>query len=142
MAKDDIVNLNAALKFVEFILGVIDKDDGTKTVEQIRHEFRNNFKHDLQPMLNQNWGIIRLIPLMLMAQDQFLKDTEDGQKIRAIRNAFAHNDFSCDENGYTFDRNRPNGMTVKISYEDFVPFLWRIENEFYKSRDEDLRIDA
>lgn len=134
MALEDTLSLNAALKFIEFVIGAIDKADDTKTVGQLRREFEEKFKHDLPLLLSQHFGIIRLIPLVHMVQDRFLEDTEDGRKIRAIRNAFAHNTFSCDEKGYSFLPNRPYGETVRISYEEFVPFVWRIENEFYKGR--------
>lgn len=134
MALEDTLNLNAALKFIEFVIGTVDNAEDTKTVGQLRCEFKENFKHDLPTLINQHFGIIRLIPLMHMAQDLFLENTEDGRKLRAIRNAFAHNTFSCDEKGYTFLPNRPNGEIVRISYEEFVPFVWRIENEFYKGR--------
>jgi hypothetical protein len=69
-----------------------------------------------------------------MVEHNFLASSEDSRKLRAIRNAFAHNTFSFDENGYTFLPNRLGGDVVEISYEEFVPFLWRIENEFYKDR--------
>lgn len=132
MAQEDILSLNAALKFIEFVIGAVDKAGDTKTVGQIRREFKDTFGHELLPLVNQHFGIVRLIPLMHMVQDHFLEGTEDGVKLKAIRNAFAHNTFSYDENGYTFRPNRPNGGIVTISYEEFVPFLWRIENEFYK----------
>jgi hypothetical protein len=134
VALEDTLGLNAALKFIEFVIGAVDKADDTKTVGQIRREFREKFDHDLQPLINQHFGIIRLIPLMHIVQDHFLENTVDGARLKAIRNAFAHNTFSCDQSGYTFSPNRPNGAIVRISYEDFVPFVWRIENEFYKSR--------
>jgi hypothetical protein len=134
VALEDILSLNAALKFIEFVIGSVDKADDTKTVGQLRREFREKFNHDLHPLINQHFGIIRLIPLMHMVQDRFLENTVDGARIKAIRNAFAHNTFSCDESGYTFFPNRPNGATVRISYEEFTPFVWRIENEFYKGR--------
>jgi hypothetical protein len=134
VALKDILSLNATLKFIEFVIGAVDKADDTKTVGQIRCEFKEKFEHDLQPLINQNFGIIRLIPLMHMVQDRFLVNTEDGIKIKAIRNSVAHNTFSCDKTGYTFLPNRQNGEIVRISYEEFVPFLWRIENEFYKDR--------
>jgi len=126
--------VNAHLKFMEFILGTIDNADNTKTVGQIRSEFKAKFQHELQRMLTPNFGVIRLIPLMLMVEDKVAEDSEDGKKIKAIRNAFAHNTFSYDENGYTFRPNRLNGDIVTISYEEFIPFLWRIENEYYKKR--------
>ncbi|MFY9642752.1 MAG: hypothetical protein WAK07_17910 [Rhodomicrobium sp.] len=133
MAQKDILRMNAALKYIEFVIGIIDKADDTKTVGQLRGAFKEEFKQDLPPLIDQHFGIIRLIPLMHMVEDGYLENTEDGKTIRAIRNAFAHDTFSCDEDGYTFLPNRPNGKLVKISYEDFVLFLWRIENEFYKN---------
>lgn len=134
MALEDTLALNAALKHIEFVIGAIDRAADMMTVGQIRREFREIFSHDLQPLINQHFGIIRLIPLMHMVQDRFLENTVDGARLKAIRNAFAHNTFSCDESGYTFFPNRQDGAIVRISYEDFVPFVWRIENEFYKSR--------
>lgn len=134
MALEDTLALNAALKHIEFVIGAIDRAADMMTVGQIRREFREIFSHDLQPLINQDFGIIRLIPLMHMVQDRFLENTVDGARLKAIRNAFAHNTFSCDESRYTFFPNRQDGAIVRISYEDFVPFVWRIENEFYKSR--------
>lgn len=133
MAQKDILGMNAALKYIESVLGTIDKADDSTTVEHIRSAFKEQFKCELPILLSQHFGIVRLIPLMYMVQERFLEDTEDGKTIKAIRNAFAHNSFSFDEDGYNFLPNRPNGKIVKISYEAFVSFLWRIESEFYKN---------
>jgi hypothetical protein len=127
----NILRLNAALKFIEFVIGFVDRADDAKTVGQLRREFNEKFETELPTLLNQHFGIIRLIPLMHMVEHHFLESSEDGKRLRAIRNAFAHNTFSYDETGYTFLPNRPSGEVVKISYEEFVPFLWRIENEFH-----------
>lgn len=133
MAITETLNLNAYLKMVEFVLHSIDESNDEKNIGEIRREFHAKFDVDMDVMLNQNFGLLRLVPLMHMAEKNFLEGTEDGRAIKAIRNAFAHNTFSCDQNGYTFNANRDDGLSVTITYAEFVPFIYRVENAFYAS---------
>lgn len=52
----EILNINAHLKYVEFILYVFDQGKDDLTLGEIREQFLNKFgiNHDL---LNQNFGI-------------------------------------------------------------------------------------
>ncbi len=127
-SRKNVLALNAELKFIEFILAFIDKAHDLKTIGNLRSEFKRQFGIDLGPLLNQHFGIVRLIPLMYVVQDRFFDGTEDGKLMRAIRNAFAHNDFSWDENGYTF--NKAGAHDIRFNYAEFMEFLHRIENEY------------
>ncbi|WP_126399308.1 hypothetical protein [Blastochloris tepida] len=134
MTSKTLLHLNATLKFIEFIIKNFDEADDTKPIGQIRQEFKEKLGANAPKLINQHFGIIRLIPLMHIAQEKFLDNTEDGKILRIIRNSFAHNDFQCNENVYKFFNNRPNEKDVDMEYEEFVNFIWRIENAFFKER--------
>ena len=57
--------------------------------------------------------------------------SRDVAKIRIIRDAIAHGNFSFDENGFSFQNNKE---TATFSYPEFSNFLYKIENEFYNQR--------
>jgi hypothetical protein len=77
VAREDTLALNATLEFIEFVIGTVDEADDTMTVGQLRREFKEKFKHDLQPLINRHFGIIRLIPLMHMVEDRLAKAARD-----------------------------------------------------------------
>ena len=134
--EKDILQINADLKYIEFLLHCFDHWNENKTLKEIKDEFEKKFKHRLI-LLNQYFGIIRLMPLIFIREEY--KKTEsklnlgDIKKIGIIRNAVAHNDFSIDENGYRFKNKDDEGNDVNMTYEEFQIFLHKIENEFYKS---------
>lgn len=131
MKYQNILGLNAYLKFVEFVLGSFDQASDDKTVGEIRTEFQQKFLHSPLPFMSQQFGLIRLVPLMYMAEEKFLAGSPDGDIIRAMRNAFAHNNVEYDENGYTFKPNRAGAQPVNLSYSEIVSFIHRVENAFY-----------
>jgi hypothetical protein len=54
----------------------------------------------------------------------------DIEKIKIIRDAVAHGKFSITEQGYSFINNKGE---VKLTYEEFIEFIHRIENQFYNT---------
>ena len=125
-----ILNINAYLKFVEYILHAFDNYDDQTTLGDVRKEFKSKFETGTI-LLNQYFGIVRLIPLILIKEvykneKKELKD--DIEKIKIIRDSIAHNSFFIDERGYIFKNNKKE---LKFSYEEFQKFLHRIENNFY-----------
>ncbi|MDE1352074.1 hypothetical protein L9W80_18205 [Vibrio aestuarianus] len=126
----DILSVNAHLKFVEFLLYSFDNSSDSMTLGELRSEFKEKFDV-LQPLLNQNFGIYRLLPLILMKQEyKNSNEILEGniKSIKIIRDSIAHNQFVMDETGYTF---RNDKETLYFSYDEFNDFLHRVENEFY-----------
>ncbi|CAK8711836.1 hypothetical protein KKHLCK_00845 [Candidatus Electrothrix laxa] len=58
-----LLNLNAHIKFIEFVLHDFDNAPSDKTIGELREEFEKKFK-TIHPLLNQFFGIYRLIPLI------------------------------------------------------------------------------
>jgi hypothetical protein len=128
--KNRILSINADLKYIEFILYIFDRGEDKLTLKEIRKEFKTKFKEN-RIMLNQNFGIIRLLPLIFIKETYKLRKKEltgDIKKIKIIRDAIAYNSFGYDENGYLFNNDKEE---VSMSYEEFQKFLHKIENEFY-----------
>jgi len=126
----DILAINSHLKYVEYLLYLFDNESDEITLREIKNKFQDKFKtnHDL---LNQNFGVYRLLPLILMKEEyknQRQALSGDIKKIKIIRDAIVHHDFSIDENGYEFKDDKD---TVSFSYKEFTNFLHKIENEFY-----------
>lgn len=128
-----ILGVNAELKWIEHLMGVFDTGEDSLTLKEIRDEFLRKFSIPKRfPLLNNDFGIIRLLPLILIKEIYKRKGkiySEDIKKIEIIRHAIAHYNFDYDENGYSFNANQ--GST-KMSYNEFVGFLHRIENEFHE----------
>ena len=115
---------------MEFILHTFDHGSDDLTLGQIKSQFKDKFK-TLHPLLNQNFGIYRLLPLILIKEEYKEQRKElsgDMQKIKIIRDAVAHSNFTIDKNGYLFENDKGK---VALSYEGFNEFLHKIENEFY-----------
>ena len=79
-------------------------------------------------MLNQYFGIIRLLPLLLMRERLKEEGKEYDPRISIVRHALAHDKFTIDEAGYEFKSNKGN---CKMTRSELVDFIWLIENEFY-----------
>jgi hypothetical protein len=112
------------------LLHIFDAGADGLTLRDIRSQFSNKFK-TFQPLLNQNFGIYRLLPLILIKEEyknQGKSLSGDVATIKVIRDAIAHGHFAIDENGYTFENKKDK---IVLSYNDFPEFLHRIENEFY-----------
>lgn len=127
---NEILNINAHLKYVEFLLYLFDNGNDDLTLGKIREQFLKKFgtKHIL---LNQNFGIYRLLPLILMKEEyknQKIELKGDVEKIKIIRDAIAHHQFTINEQGYKFTNN--SGV-VSLSYDEFQKFVHKIENDFY-----------
>ncbi|MBU0633285.1 hypothetical protein KKA17_11670 [bacterium] len=127
---NEILNINAHLKYVEFLLYIFDYEKDDLTLGEIRKQFFEKFgtNHDL---LNQNFGIYRLLSLILIKEEyKNQKVTLEGdiQKIKIIRDAIAHHKFTINEQGYTFTSN---SGTVSLNYDEFQKFIHKIENDFY-----------
>ncbi len=128
-----ILSINAHLKYVEYLLHVFDTyPDGT-TLKTIREEFEKLFSTQ-HILLNQSFGIYRLLPLILI-KEEYKKDRKDMagviEQIKVIRDSIAHNSFSIDENGYHF---RNDKRDVSLTYDEFVQFVHKVENEFYEEK--------
>ena len=125
--NSDILGINANLKHLEYLLYVFDNEDEKLTLKEIRKSFTEKFKTN-HSLLNQYFGIQRLLPLILMKQvnkENKIKLSGDALTMKKIRDCICHNDFTCTDEGYHFDNNI-------LSYTDFNDLLYRIENDFYK----------
>jgi hypothetical protein len=134
----DLSNINRHLKQVDFLLGTFDNASDDLTIGELKSELKSNFPskfNTLEPLLNNYFGIYRLLPLILMKE--IMKETYknpnaelsgDIEKIKVIRNAVVHNDFSMDEQGYTF---KDNNGDVSLKYSEYPEFIHRVENQFY-----------
>lgn len=128
-----ILAINAHLKYVEYLLHVFDTYSDETTLKTIREDFKKRFSTQ-HALLNQNFGIYRLLPIILM-KEEFKKDKKDlagvVMQVKVIRDSIAHNSFSIDENGYSF-KNDKNSFSM--TYDEFTQFLHKIENEFYAEK--------
>lgn len=125
------LQINADLKYIEFLLHSIYNSDDSKTIEDVKAEFKDKFKTALPNLLNQNFGIIRLIPLLLIREDLKNSGRKYDKNITIIRHALAHNNFSMTEKGYEFFSDRGN---YSLNYSDFTDFIHKIENAFYNNK--------
>ena len=127
-----IMQINANLKYVEFLLHVFDSYPEQKTLKEIRQEFKDIFKvKTIFPLLNQDFGVYRLVPLMFIKKHNKIQGklmNETNNKIKTMRDAIAHYNFSIDENGYTFKNDK---AVIKMTYDEFVKFIHEVENSFY-----------
>ncbi len=125
--------INAHLKYVEFLLSEFDNAPNERTIGEIRDEFKTKFS-TLHPLLNQHFGIYRLLPLILIKEDYIKANKElegDIETIKIIRDAIAHNNFEINSEGYSFKSDK-NEKT--LSYDEFVEFVHKIENDFYNDK--------
>ena len=122
------LSINADLKYIEFLLHAINTADDSKTVGEIKKDFTSKFKTNIPHMLNQNFGIIRLVPLLLMREELKNEGKKYDRRISIVRHALSHNNFTINETGYEFHSNIGD---CKMTYSEFVDFIWLIENEFY-----------
>jgi hypothetical protein len=128
-----ILAINAHLKYVEYLLHVFDTYPDATTLKTIREEFEKQFstRHIL---LNQNFGIYRLLPLILI-KEEHKKDRKDLvgviEQIKCIRDSIAHNSFSIDENGYHFSSGK---KSLTLTFDDFAKLLHKVENDFYEEK--------
>lgn len=126
---NSILPINAHIKYVEFILHAFDNYPDTTTLGDLRNEFNEKFS-TLHTLLNQNFGLYRLLPLILI-REEYKNDSkiseEIGQKVRQIRNSIAHNDFSMNEEGYQFNNGK---NSLSFTYSEFIDFIHKIENDF------------
>lgn len=128
--KEKILSINAYLKYIEFILKIFDDGNDELTLGEIRKKFETNFK-TIHPLLNQNFGIIRLIPLLMIKESykqQKKELSENVAKIKIIRDSLAHANFMYEEKGYLFKNDK---CEIFMTYEEFQKFLHEIENKFY-----------
>lgn len=128
-----ILAINAHLKYVEYLLHVFDTYSEATTLKAIRDEFENRFS-TRHALLNQNFGIYRLLPLMLI-KEEYKKDRKDLagviEQIKVIRDSIAHNNFSIDEKGYHFNNDK---QSISFTYDKFVEFVHKVENDFYEEK--------
>jgi len=133
---ETILAINAHLKYVEYLLHVFDTYPDATTLKTIREEFEKRFS-TRHALLNQYFGIYRLLPLILI-KEKHKNDKKDLagviEQIKVIRDSIAHNNFSIDEKGYHF-RNDKNSLS--LTYDEFVKFVHKVENEFYEEKIQD-----
>lgn len=131
--------INADLKYIEFILHTIDQADEELPILEIKRMFKERFKTDMPVLLNQNFGILRLVPLLLMRESlkiQRIKtNIEYDKRIDIIRHALAHNNFTSNELGYKFESDKGN---CEMSYDEFVKFVSKMEKNFYENLNEQV----
>jgi hypothetical protein len=125
--------INAHLKYVEFLLHVFDTYPGETTLRTIRKDFEEKFSTQ-HILLNQNFGIYRLLPLILI-KEEYKRDRKDLvgviEQIKVIRDSIAHNSFLIDEHGFHFKNDK---KSISLTYDEFTQFLHKLENEFYKEK--------
>lgn len=129
---NDILSINAHIKYVEYLLYQFDNESGQTTLEEIRNKFHEKFKHK-DILLNQFFGIYRLLPLILIKENYKNQKKElfgNIKKIKIIRDSISHNSFQMNENGYIFKNDKEE---LAFTYDAFQVFLHEIENEFYSS---------
>lgn len=104
----DILNVNAHLKYVEFLLSAFDRRSDYMTLGELRLEFKSRFQ-TLQPLLNKSFGIYRLLQLILMKgeyKNLGIKLEGGINKIKIILDSIDHNKFLIDEMSYTLFKKR------------------------------------
>jgi len=130
---NNILRINAHLKYVEYLLHVFDNYSDEATMKQIREEFAAKF-HINSPLLNQHFGIYRLLPLLFI-KEEYKKDKKELsgliEKVKIIRDSVCHNNFSIDEKGYHFQNDKGN---FDLSIEEYQKFIYEIENTFYDEK--------
>jgi len=126
-----ILNINAHLKYVEYLLHVFDNGEDSMTLKEIRNDFKNKFL-TIHPLHNQYFAIYRLITLILIREKQkgSGKKSKDEEDIMIIRHSIAHNNFEITPTNFIFNCNK--GI-LKLTYEELVQFIYRIENKFYNT---------
>ncbi|MBN1255282.1 MAG: hypothetical protein JXA50_08420 [Deltaproteobacteria bacterium] len=133
------LTINADLKYIEFILHTIEKSDDGLTIFEMKRMFKERFKTDMPILLNQNFGILRLVPLLLMREslknEKLKSNTKYDKRIDIVRHALAHDNFLCSEDGYEFKSDKGD---CKMSYDEFVKFVWQVENIFYENKSEQI----
>ena len=125
-----ILRLNAHVKYIEFLLHSFDEENEEVTIGEIRIKFKESFNYK-DKLLNQYFGIYRLIPLLLIKEEyKKIKSPLEGdvKTIKIIRDALSHGKFTFDENGYYFSDGKEE---LTLSYEEYNSFLYRIENDYY-----------
>jgi hypothetical protein len=130
MEKQTILNLNANLKYIEYLLYMFDNESDKTSLGEMKKNFENHFKTKTI-LLNQYFGIIRLIPLLLIKEVYKNEGKElsgDVEKVKIIRDSLAHNNFKINKEGYVFSNDK---NSLVMSYNDFQRFLHKIENDFY-----------
>ena len=135
---NQILLINAHIKYVEYLLHVFDTYPKETTLKTIRENFEKKFstRHFL---LNQHFGIYRLIPLILMKEEykKYKKELVGvTEQIKVIRDSIVHNTFSMNEDGYHFKNDKKSFF---MTFDEFSQFLHIVENEFYK---ENLQVES
>jgi hypothetical protein len=133
MKYKDTLSINAHLKYVEFLLKNFDDAPNEMTLGELRNKFKERYS-TLHPLLNQNFGIYRLLPLILIKEDNKILKKEskgDVEKIKIIRDAISHHKFDINENGYHFKNDKGE---IILTFAEFNDFLFKIENEYYKEK--------
>lgn len=125
----DILQINALLKYIEHILHVVQEGDENITLKEIRKQFEEKFR-TFPILLSQHFGILRLLPIVLIREDIKGAPNKDDVKntIMIIRHAICHNGFGMDADGYAFSCNHG---TRKLTYEEFNEFVYRVENLYH-----------
>lgn len=124
----DILPLTAQIKYMQFVFLKLASESDEYTLGDIKKTFKEKYSTELQPLNNQYFGIMRLLPLF------FIRESEKGRKdlskdITIIRHAIAHNQVTCDESGYTFTCDKG---VVKKSVEELSFFCCDVEREYFK----------
>lgn len=129
------LSINAHLKFIEHLLYELDDADDSTTVGEIRTRFFEKFMTKVPVLLSQDWGIVRLVPLLLIREslknDKIYTGAKYSSEIDIVRHSLAHDSFDVNSTGYVFTCKKG---TVSFSYAEFVTFLHKVENEFLQQK--------
>jgi len=130
--SNQILNVAAHLKYVEYLQYVFDNCDDSMTLGEIRNDFKKKFETLPQPLLNQYFGFYRLIPLLFI-KEEYKKSRKklegEVELIKHIRDSVAHNSISADEDGFNFHHGK---RTISLTYTEFERFIHSVENNFMK----------
>lgn len=130
----NILDINCYLKFVEWVLFNVSSDCTNKqrTIEELKREFKKKFKTELPYLINQNFLIVRLLPIVFIKEslkkELDTKLQKHSDKIQIIRHAIAHSNFLLNTNGVVFKSDMGE---YRATYKEIKDFIYEVENEYH-----------
>ena len=126
------------LKYVEYILNIIDNGSEELTVKQIRNQIKEKFKiFPIPIMLNHYFIPFQLLSILLIKEEEENIKFEESDKltISIIRHSIAHNNFRYDAEKFTFINKYKDKFEERIfTYAELKEFVLKIENIYFKKK--------
>jgi hypothetical protein len=125
------------LKYIEYILNIIDNGSEEITVKQIRNQIKEKFKiFPIPIMLNHRFIPFQLLSILLIKEEENIKFEEsDKLTISIIRHSIAHNNFKFDAERFTFINSYKDKCEERIfTYVQLKEFVIKIENIYFKEK--------